>query len=76
MSSSGCLLSALLQPGLSKLCENWGESDREGRIDNDAAFSMSYIRGEVRPGAFSLANVLDLFASPWRGHRCVLLVRA
>jgi hypothetical protein len=29
-------------PGFSpRLCENWGESGREGRIDNDAAFSMS-----------------------------------
>src|SRR6478672_7840115 len=26
-------------PGNLRLCENWGESDREGRIDNDAVFS-------------------------------------
>jgi hypothetical protein len=38
-------------PELLRLCENWGESDREGRIDNDAAFSMSYIRGEDREQA-------------------------
>src|SRR6516162_7689935 len=42
-----------------RLCENWGESDREGRIDNDAAFSMSYIRGEDREQASFLPARID-----------------
>ena len=41
------------------MCENWGESDREGRIDNDAAFSMSYIRGEDREQASFLPARID-----------------
>src|SRR5438045_9269626 len=46
-------------PGDPRLCENWGESDREGRIDNDAAFSMSYIRGEDREQASFLPARID-----------------
>jgi hypothetical protein len=42
-----------------RLCENWGESGREGRIDNDAAFSMSYIRGEDREQASFLPARID-----------------
>jgi transposase len=44
---------------LGRLCENWGESDREGRIDNDAVFSMSYIRGEDREQASFLPARID-----------------
>ena len=44
---------------VSRLCENWGESDREGRIDNDAVFSMSYIRGEDREQASFLPARID-----------------
>src|SRR6516225_3622135 len=46
-------------PQKARLCENWGESDREGRIDNDAAFSMSYIRGEDREQASFLPARID-----------------
>jgi hypothetical protein len=47
-------------PGFSpRLCENWGKSGREGRIDNDAAFSMSYIRGEDREQASFLPARID-----------------
>ena len=47
------------KPGFNRLCENWGESDREGRIDNDAVFSMSYIRGEDREQASFLPARID-----------------
>src|SRR6266480_2655023 len=47
------------KPRSTRLCENWGESDREGRIDNDAAFSMSYIRGEDREQASFLPARID-----------------
>jgi transposase len=47
------------KPRLARLCENWGESDREGRINNDAAFSMSYIRGEDREQASFLPARID-----------------
>ena len=47
------------KPRWARLCENWGESDREGRIDNDAAFSMSYIRGEDREQASFLPARID-----------------
>jgi hypothetical protein len=47
------------KPRLDRLCENWGESGREGRIDNDAAFSMSYIRGEDREQASFLPARID-----------------
>src|SRR5690348_17472551 len=46
-------------PGLDRLCENWGESGREGRINNDAVFSMSYIRGEDREQASFLPARID-----------------
>jgi hypothetical protein len=36
-----------------------GESGREGRIDNDAVFSMSYIRGEDREQASFLPARID-----------------
>ena len=52
-------LSQRKAPLLRRLCENWGESDREGRIDNDAAFSMSYIRGEDREQASFLPARID-----------------
>src|SRR5712675_1800959 len=48
-----------IKPDTDRLCENWGESDREGRIDNDAAFSMSYIRGEDREQASFLPARID-----------------
>jgi transposase len=48
-----------LSPGANRLCENWGESDREGRIDNDAVLSMSYIRGEDREQASFLPARID-----------------
>jgi hypothetical protein len=47
------------KPGFNRLCENWGESGREGRIDNDAVFSMSYIRGEDREQASFLPARID-----------------
>src|SRR5256884_5663633 len=46
-------------PASPRLCENWGESDREGRIDNDAVFLMSYIRGEDREQASFLPARID-----------------
>jgi hypothetical protein len=46
-------------PPLCRLCENWGESGREGRIDNDAVFFMSYIRGEDREQASFLPARID-----------------
>ena len=68
-------------PAQTRLCENWGESDREGRIDNDAAFSMSYIRGEDREqasflpariddyiGAEAAVRVIDAFAESRRSR--------
>src|SRR6266446_7153857 len=47
------------KPRCVRLCENWGESGREGRIDNDAVFSMSYIRGEDREQASFLPARID-----------------
>jgi hypothetical protein len=57
--SGGEPVRASKKPRWTRLCENWGESDRPGRIDNDAAFSMSYIRGEDREQASFLPARID-----------------